>query len=138
VLPGAGQFYNKKYWKIPIIYAGFGGLGYAVGSSAGKFRTYRDAYRLRVDGDSTTIDEFEGIYRDNDLLTLRDFYRRNLDISAIFTVVFYTLNILDAVVDAHLFNYDISDDLSLEVRPRFYYRHPSLPGFAGLNLTFRL
>jgi hypothetical protein len=137
VVPGWGQVYNKKWWKVPIIYAGFGGLGFAIGWNAKRWRTYSDAYRIRVDGDTTTIDEFEGVYSDANLVTLKNYYRRNMDLSIIFTSVLYALNIIDAAVDAHLFEYDISDDLTLRVQPQLHLAKNRGSSFAGINLTMR-
>jgi hypothetical protein len=125
LLPGAGQYYNKKYWKIPIIYAGFAGLGYLTVSNHDSYATYRDAFKNRADGDESTTDPYVGIYSDNDLITLKDFYRRNRDLSLIGVGVLYILNIIDATVDAHLFRFDVSDNLSLEWTP--------VPEFASGN-----
>ncbi|MFM1874815.1 MAG: hypothetical protein RL266_552 [Bacteroidota bacterium] len=116
-LPGLGQIYNGKWWKVPIIYGGFGGLIYSSVFNDLKCQTYRDAYLLRVDDDPNTIDQFAGRYSDANLRELVDFYQRNRDISLIFTGVLYALNIIDAVVDAHLKDFDVSDDLSMSVRP---------------------
>ena len=72
-LPGLGQAYNKKYWKIPIIYAGFAGLGYAFSVNQTKFVNYRNAYKYRIDGDITTTDEYIGVYSDDNLNTLQKY-----------------------------------------------------------------
>ncbi len=138
IVPGWGQIYNRKYWKLPIIYAGFGGLGFAIGFNVKKWNTYREAYRLRVDGDSTTIDNYVGIYNDGNLLTLKNFYKRNLDLAVIFTAVLYALNIIDAAVDAHLFDFDISDDLTMRVQPVIRMAGNPQGGFTGITLTLRL
>lgn len=115
LLPGAGQAYNRKYWKIPIIYAGFGGLGYAVYFNTTEHNRYRDAIKIRLDEDSDKVDEFEGVYTTDNLLTLKNYYRRNMDLAIAGTILFYVLNILDATVDAHLFDFDISDDLTFRL-----------------------
>lgn len=116
-LPGAGQFYNKKYWKIPIIYAGFAGMGYLIHFNDVRYQKYKKAYVVRLDNDSNSVDEFNGIYSDSDLKTLKDFYRRNRDLSIIVTGLIYILNIVDASVDAHLFYFDVNEDLSLHLQP---------------------
>lgn len=116
-LPGAGQFYNKKYWKIPIIYAGFAGMGYLIHFNDARYQKYKKAYVVRLDNDSNSVDEFNGIYSDSDLKTLKDFYRRNRDLSIIVTGLIYILNIVDASVDAHLFYFDVNEDLSLHLQP---------------------
>ncbi len=137
LVPGLGQAYNKKYWKIPIIYTGFGVLGYFVYTNADRYDSYQQAYHFRVDGDSLTVDEFVNDYSDADLLTLKKYYRRNLEISIIGTTVLYLLNIIDATVDAHLFYFDVSDDLSLRLEP-YYYFSPQQKLFTGLSLKFDL
>ncbi len=136
VIPGWGQVYNKKWWKVPIIYAGFGGLGFAVGWNAKRFRTYSDAYRARVDGDSTTMDGYVGVYSEDNLLVLKNYYKRNMNLACIFTGVLYALNIIDAAVDAHLFEYDVSDDLTFRVEPKL---EPSSSGnvVMGINMSMR-
>jgi len=136
VLPGMGQAYNKKYWKIPVVYAGFAGLGFWIGTNTKNYREYNEAYKLRVDGDSTTIDKYVGEYGNEDLRSLKRGYRRNLDLSVILTVVWYALNIVDATVDAHLFEFDVSDNLSLRVEPVLEY-HSRANNFTGLKLGLR-
>jgi len=123
-VPGLGQIYNKKYWKVPLIYVGAGALLFAINHNASRYATYKNAYSLRIDGDTNTIDLFdiqlennEPKYTEASLLNLKDYYRRNRDISYIFMGVLYMLNIVDAAVDAHFYGYKISDDLSLELRP---------------------
>ncbi|MDQ3052004.1 MAG: DUF5683 domain-containing protein [Bacteroidota bacterium] len=134
VLPGAGQAYNKKYWKIPIIYAGFTALGYFVVTNNNEYSIYKDAYKTRLDGNEFTVDEFVGIYADEDLVTLKNYYRRNRDLSVIGIGLLYVLNIIDATVDAHLFHFNVSDELGLNITPGY------LPGqFAGpaISLNFQ-
>lgn len=138
VLPGLGQIYNKKYWKLPIIYAGFGGLSYSIFANVRNYRTYREAYKFRVDEDPTTIDEFEGSVSENNLLELKKYYKRNIDLSVIFTAVLYALNLVDAAVDAHLFHYDISDDLSMHIQPTMGYNAYSGSPNAGVSIIIKL
>lgn len=117
VLPGLGQAYNKKYWKIPIVYAGFGGLSYAVYFNATNYQQARAAYRSQVDKDNTTNLSYNGTSDASSLKEYRDYYRKNLELSGTFMGVWYLLNLIDAAVDAHLFHYDISDKLSMRVQP---------------------
>ncbi|MFM7766538.1 MAG: DUF5683 domain-containing protein [Bacteroidota bacterium] len=117
VLPGSGQAYNKKYWKIPVLYGGFAALGYAIRFNNSEYNQYKEAFKLRLDGDESTVDSYVGIYSDNDLSTLKDFYRRNRDLSIIGCGLLYILNIVDASVDAHLFGFNVSNDLSLNIAP---------------------
>lgn len=117
VLPGAGQVYNRKYWKLPIVYAGLGGLGTWIGLNAKNSKGYTNAYKLQLDDDPNTIGSFKGISDENQLSVKRDQAKRSLDLSIILTSVFYALNIVDAAVDAHLFEYSITDDLSVKIMP---------------------
>lgn len=116
-MPGLGQVYNKKYWKVPIIYAGLLTSAYYVKDNHQQYKMYKSAYLTRVDNDPNTTDEFVGKYSNSNLIELKDFYRRNREISALFLVGTYILNIVDASVDAHLFYYDISEDISLNIIP---------------------
>lgn len=134
-LPGAGQFYNKKYWKIPVIYAGFAGMGYLVHFNNSRYQLYKKAYILRVDDDPATIDEFVDQYSQDDLQTLKSFYRRNRDLSYIVAGLIYVLNIIDASVDAHLFYFNVNDDLSLNFQPSFNM-HVQNKISPGVSLSF--
>jgi len=137
IVPGAGQIYNKKYWKVPVIYAGLGGLGYLFIQNNNKYKTFLNAYIARTDTLTNTIDEFEGKYTAENLLTLKNLNRRNRDLTIVGITVLYILNIVDANVDAHLFTFDVSDDLSLQIIP-------SLPSYSygrfypALTLTVKL
>lgn len=117
MLPGLGQAYNRKYWKIPIVY----GLGaytvYAAMANHSIYKGYRDAYRIRTDGDPATLDEYAGLETDFTLQQRRDEFRRDRDYFWILTGVVYVLNIVDAAVDAHLFYFDVSDKLSMQFLP---------------------
>jgi len=144
VIPGLGQAYNKKYWKVPLIYAGAGALLYAINYNAAQYATYKDAYSVRIDGDTSTVDQFdiqvvndEPKYTEESLLNLKDYYRRNRDLSYIFMGVLYMLNIVDAAVDAHFYSYEISDDLSLKVRPTIMMSS-GRNQTAGISLTLSL
>lgn len=116
VLPGTGQIYNKKYWKVPIIYAGLGALIYSISFSNKNYHTYKDAYIARTDSDPLTTDNYPR-YTDDNLRSLFEYYRRNRDLSYILAGTVYVLNILDAYVDAELFYFDVSDDLSINYSP---------------------
>ncbi len=135
ILPGAGQVYNRKYWKIPVIYGAFAGLGYLAKWNNERYQIYRKAYRFRIDGNPLTTDEFEGRYSDSDLKLIRDYYRRNRDLSLIFATLVYVLNIVDASVDAHLFYFDVSDNLSMQLTP-VCMPSTTVP-LAGFSLQFR-
>ncbi|MDK2909928.1 MAG: hypothetical protein PWR20_1495 [Bacteroidales bacterium] len=117
-LPGLGQAYNGKYWKIPVIYAGLGATGYFALSNRSEYRKFRAAYQYKVfnlPGDPPN--EYATLYTADQLRVQRDYYRRNMEFNYILAVVVYILNMVDAAVDAHLSAFDISDDLSLRVAP---------------------
>lgn len=136
VLPGLGQAYNHKYWKMPIIYGGFGTLIYFVSSNNSQYQKYVKAIKFRNDGDASTVDEFPRLSNE-DLTARKDFYRRNRDLSYIFTGVLYVLNIVDAYVDSQLMDFDVSDNLSLRTGP-VLFQSGQTNTFAGIQLTFTL
>lgn len=132
LLPGAGQLYNRQYWKVPVIYAGVATAGYFFLLNRDKYQTYRRAYIARIDNDPATRDEFEQVYSTGSLQQLQDAYKRFLDLTVLFTAIGYTVQVLDAVAFAHLSNFDVSPDLSLQFQPVI------LPGGAlGVGLVAR-
>jgi hypothetical protein len=138
LLPGLGQVYNKKYWKVPIIYAGFGIMTYFIVTNASQYKQFKGAYIESVD--SITNGQYADLvskYSSTDLLNAREYYRRNLEITCIISALWYILNILDATVDAHLFTYNISKDLSLRVDPVWMNTPESLKGATGIKLSFK-
>lgn len=133
--PGLGQFYNKKYWKTPIIIAGIGSVIYAHNFYNKKFEKYKNAYLIRTDGDESTIDNFLN-YSENGLITLQDYYRNQKDLSIIIGTIIYLLNIADAYVDAHLLEYNVNDNLSLKFEPFYNNQQNSFQLISlKLNLT---
>lgn len=129
VLPGLGQIYNRKYWKVPLVYGGFAALGYFINFNNEEYVKYRQAYSDIIDDDPNTISytrltvnpgflEPDKIGQFTERLrSAKDYWRRNRDLVVIGTVVFYAVNIIDASVDAHFFNFDISDDLTINWTP---------------------
>jgi hypothetical protein len=134
-LPGLGQIYNKKYWKLPIIYVGAGVITYFAILNSDNLRNYNKAYKLRMDGDPKTIDKYEGEYSDDNLLQIKNFYRRNLELTVIFAFGLYALNIIDASVDANLFEFDINDNLSMKASPLFFVARDF--SVTGLSFSFK-
>ncbi len=114
LLPGLGQVYNRQWWKVPILYAGFGGVIYGVAFNTNYFKDFREAYKIRL---TTGNDKYVGKYTNANLEELQQYYRRNRDLCYIIFVGVYVLNILDANVSAHLFDFDVSDDLSMRWQP---------------------
>lgn len=141
VFPGLGQAYNQKYWKIPILYGGFASLGYAVSFCNRQYKRYRTAYNFLTDKNPATVDEFNGRLSADQLKSNRDYYRRNRDYAIIGTAAVYILNIIDANVDASLYNYEVDDNLAIRVTPTFlnegyWMAQQSSPIAPGLRLTF--
>jgi hypothetical protein len=129
VLPGLGQIYNRKFWKVPIVYGGFATLGYFINFNNEEYVKFRQAYSDIIDNDPNTI-SYTKLIVNKDMLkpenigqlterlkSAKDYWRRNRDLVVIGTAVFYALNIIDASVDAHFFNFDISDDLTINWIP---------------------
>jgi hypothetical protein len=129
ILPGLGQAYNKKYWKIPIVYGAIGISMYYYIDSNQKYHQYRDAYKRRLEG--FTDDEFS-YYNNEQLISAQKFYQRNRDLSALFVVGFYVLNIVDANVDAALIQFNVNENLT--VRPDVYMN--DVTSRANVGLTF--
>lgn len=113
-LPGLGQIYNDKIWKVPIIYGAAGVVYYFYDFNAELYNEYQQAYN---DFNNGKIDEFRGYDKAEELKSAKDYYRRNRDFNIILFGVIYLANILDASVDAHLYNFDVSKDLSIKVQP---------------------
>ena len=131
VLPGLGQAYNKKYWKIPLAYAGIGAGLYYYNINSTKYNNYRDAYKRRLAG---YRDDNYQYLDDSRLITAQQFYQRNRDLSLFVAVVFYALNIVDANIDAHLMQYNVNDKLSF--RPEIYSDEITYQQNLGLTLNF--
>lgn len=110
ILPGLGQVYNKKYWKVPLVYAAIGTTIYFYNSNNTKYHAFRDAYKSRLAGKP---DPNYAYLDDARLISAQRFYQRNRDLSLLLTAGFYVLNIIDANVDAHLLQFNVNDNLTL-------------------------
>lgn len=135
ILPGAGQVYNHKYWKVPVVIAGFATLYYVADFNNNYYQEFKDAYFFRTDGDQSTTDDYPSLTSD-DLRVRKDYYRRNRDLCYILMGGFYILNIVDAYVDAQLKDFDVSDKLTLKIQPGLSFT-PQTP-VSGLKLTLCL
>lgn len=146
LLPGAGQVYNRQAWKIPIIYAALGGISYYTYTNFSQMKYYRDEYLFRVAHDGQTQ------YPDNpdmaatptsNIYNMYEAYNQTFQLSVILTVAVYGINLLDAYVFGHLFDFQINDDISLNMSPSFmpnsgtyvFGQSPLLPA-ASLTLRF--
>ena len=130
-IPGAGQIYNGSWWKTPIVYAGFAGIGYGLYFYQDYYKSFKTAYNdyrnpyleqgLTPPADTILTVRGEEGYSPVNVQQGRDYYRKYRDLCIIGVGLWYIINILDAYTEAHLFEFDVSDDLSLHWEPAFYY-----------------
>ena len=139
-LPGLGQYYNEKYWKIPIIYAGFSTLAYFVIQNRYEYNRFKEAYAISVEISEGQVSDnyLVNNYTSSQLLNQREYYQSNLELSYILTGVFYLLQIVDATVDAHLYEFDMSDDLSIQLQPQWMPTEDGMKMAPGIGLTLKL
>lgn len=138
ILPGLGQAYNRKYWKIPIVYAALGTGIYIYLDNDKVYNRYRDAYKSRLAGH--TDDEFYGDglapkVSSDGLIRAQNTLRRNKELALLITFGLYVLNIIDANVDAHLLQYNLDENLAL--KPHFKYDEKENASNLGLTLNFK-
>ena len=124
MLPGWGQYTNKKYWKIPIVYAGIGIPAYLFFRNLKQYREAKDAFTLATDADISNdilIKEpyFSVRSQPDRIRVFRNSVRQNVDYSVLFFIIFWGLNVADAAVDANLKTFDVSDELSLQLKPGY-------------------
>ncbi len=141
IFPGAGQIYNKSYWKVPFVIGGFASMIYCIDWNNRGYQRFKKAYGLLSDYEANPekypngpTDEFRGRYSAEFIRNLRNNYRRNRDLCIIITGALYILQIVDAHVDAHLKDYDISDDLTMNLEPMMDYTY--VPTFGGNRPVF--
>ncbi|WP_375239632.1 DUF5683 domain-containing protein [Aurantibacter sp.] len=134
ILPGLGQAYNKKYWKIPVVYAAIGTGVYFYTTNNRDYKKVRNAYKRRLAGFQD--DEFQDRFTDDGLLQAQNTLRRNKELSLLVTIGLYALNIIDANVDAHLMQFNVNDDLSL--KPHYKIEEFDNVGRLGLTLNLNL
>jgi hypothetical protein len=142
IIPGWGQAYNRKYWKIPIVYAAIGTTGYIFVTNLSTYRELRFAYsaRYKAANGRTHADSADyfmlkpeyKIYSPESIRSSRDQFRKYVDYSALFFLVFWGLNVVDAAVDAHLSSFDVSPDISMRFKPG----HSEMANTNGLSLVF--
>lgn len=147
VLPGAGQIYNRKYWKLPIIYGGFAGCAYALSWNGKMYKDYAQAYMDIMDNNPNT-NSYQDLlppnhnYTDTQLKDIlrkrKDTYRRYRDLSIFAVIGVYLISVIDAYVDAELSNFDISPDLSMRVEPTIINNNPLQPGSKSVGVQCSL
>ena len=117
IIPGGGQIYNRKYWKVPIIYGLFEVSGYFLYKYTSEMLLYKREFINRRDGHTDLMIPGLANSDDENILSMHQKALRNMEISLAATALIYTLNFIDAMVDAHLYYFDVSDDLSLYWSP---------------------
>jgi hypothetical protein len=141
ILPGAGQVYNKKYWKVPIVYAALGIPAYFYFYNKEWYNKCQYALVVTINGSTgdslkavaPPLQPFVATNDQNGIITYRDSFRKNEDYSVLFFLLFYALNIVDATVDAHLKDFNVSSDLSFQLKPMFI---PGINPVAGVTVAF--
>lgn len=149
VFPGLGQIYNRKYWKLPVLYGGIAGLAYAITWNNGYYQDYLGAYKDIMDDNPDTNRWHDILPYGMDPITVdtewfgsvlkkrKDYYRYYRDFSYIITALVYVASIIDAYVDAQLFDFDMTPDLSMRMSPVIFKEERSnKPGSSSLGLQF--
>lgn len=141
IIPGWGQIYNKKYWKLPIVYGALGFTGYIFFYNLQTYRELKFAYAGRVEatrGDSAKYDLIQNpFYKTVDINALQSYrneYRKNIDYSGLVFIILWGLQVVDAAVDAHLKAFDVSPDLSFKVK----FGHSAIAGTNGVSFVLAL
>lgn len=144
ILPGWGQVYNKKIWKVPIVYAALGGTGYYFVYSLNWYKRTRQGYKVAdayiknptdTSGFASVNPFLIDLVKNKDLTTLkyyRDSYRRDVDYSAVYFMIAWILNVVDATVDAHLSTFDVNPNLTLQIQPGY----SDMAKTNGISLVF--
>lgn len=148
LFPGLGQIYNRKYWKLPIVYGGFAATFYAYNWNSQFLKDYSQAYLDIMDNDPNTksyedivppsmLNSYNQDQLKNILKRQKDMFRRNRDLSIISMLGVYLLSVLDAYVDAQLFDFDINPDISMRVEPTIIMPEKSAPQGVGVSWSLR-
>lgn len=152
IIPGFGQIMNRRYWKVPIVYAGFAGCAYLINRNSTSYEKYKLAYRdisdvndqtnsyLNLLPDGYTIDNYPGGKSglESNLKSYYEQSRRNRDLSIILSIGYYAITLVEAYVDAQLFDFDISPDLTMQIRPALMQNVYGKTNSAGFQLSLNL
>lgn len=128
IVPGLGQTYNQKYWKVPVIYGGLSTFYFMASWNNRGYKRFKTALKYKIDGDASTVDEFGGARTDTELRYYMNSYKRNRNLCVLGFTAVYILNILDANVDAHLYDWNVDDDLSFKVEPALINSDQAMSG----------
>ena len=138
IVPGAGQIYNRQYWKVPIAVGGIAWFGYQISKQNKEFKRYKSAYTQLLNGETVSDTDLLELSGD-DLNRGMETFRRNRDIVSLTTVIVYVLNIVDAAVWAHLFYFEVGEETTLSIHPSAMYANEPIIGmrlalnFSNLN-----
>ncbi|WP_317194402.1 DUF5683 domain-containing protein [Aureivirga sp. CE67] len=138
IVPGLGQAYNKKYWKVPIVYAALGTTIYLYADNSKSYRRYREAYKLRIAGKKDEFTDANG----NELLSLATLeqgqktFKKNRDLALLGTIGIYLIQVVEASINAHLLQFDTSRNLSIKPSLQFDQNNYSPVVGASFNLKF--
>lgn len=136
IIPGGGQIYNHQVWKVPLIYGSFAAMGYFIYYNYNRMTTFRDEYLYRVKHNNTPNLENYANYPTSNIYSLYNTYNRNFQLMVIITAGIYALNLIDAYVFGHLFDFRIDDDLSLNVIPMIAPMPEGIQPMLGVTLSF--
>lgn len=135
IVPGLGQIFNKKYWKLPLVYAAVGTPIYFYVDNDSKYRDYRNEYKKRLRGIYDTEDPVFGKLDNERVIQGQQFYQRNRDLSLVVAIGFYILNVVDANIDAHLMQFNVNDKLTIQ--PAMEYNPRDLNQYQyAINLQY--
>lgn len=137
ILPGWGQIYNKKYWKLPLVWGALGTTAGIYFYNVKNYRSLKEAYIYLTDTDPGNDGQVNPLYRNLSAESIRSYrnsFRQNVDYSVLFFLLFWGLNVVDATVDAHLKAFDVDDNLSLEIRPGY----SPMANTSGISLVLNI
>jgi hypothetical protein len=142
ILPGLGQMYNKRWWKVPLVYGGFVGIGLVYEFNQRYYKTFLREAQYRQEAPEKANPAWAP-YSDEGIIGIKDDYRRSRDLSILAGVAFYAVQIIDAYVDAKFFRFDVSNDLSLKVDPyiqpaTIYNAHTTSAATIGFRVKLSL
>ena len=138
ILPGAGQVYNKQAWKIPIIYAGAGAVTYFAVTNYKNAIKFKNEYYNRIEGNTADLLRDYTKYSDESILSLYDAYNKNFQLSLVIGAAVYLLNIIDAMVYGHLYEFNIDDNLSARISPFYLPATNFTTHNFGINLSIQI
>lgn len=142
MLPGLGQIYNKRWWKVPLVYGGFVGLGLVFEFNQTKYQLFLKEAQFRSLNPGKTQNPTYAGYSTEGIIAIKDAYRRNRDLTILAGLGFYAIQVIDAYVDAKFYRFDVSDELALKlepmVQPNAVYHASSAMPVVGLKLKLSL